>query len=178
MLNFIASDYSGLAPFQSVSAAVTILQVLYIAIIKILLLNALIAILNLRMQQADKNAANLYHLQMASLQVEIKLGLLSSSERARLDWFPEWFSYTMTETEKHNWEEYVGQHRLKWSEENNFGEEKDHAPLIAIDDEVEKPDKAQPSASSASTIIHESLVNEEASQDSKHSLNTGSSVKS
>ena len=135
MLNFIASDYGALAPFQPVSAAITVLQALYIIVITILLLNALIAILNLKMKQADKNAANLYHLQMASLQVEIELGLLSSAERARQEWFPVWFSYSMTETEKRNWEDYLEKNPLKWTDENNFGEEKDHAPLIPVEKE-------------------------------------------
>lgn len=134
MLNFIASDYSALEPFEPSLASVRTLKALYIIIITILFLNALVAILNLKMKRADKNAANLYHLQMASMQVEIELALLSSSERARRDWFPEWFSYTMTETEKRVWMEFVEKHPLKWTEENDFNEDKDHAPLVNLDD--------------------------------------------
>lgn len=74
MLNFISSDYGVLEPFQDFSAAVRTLRALYIIIITILFLNMLIAMLNLKIKHADKNARNLYHLQMASLQVEIELG--------------------------------------------------------------------------------------------------------
>ena len=169
MLNFIASDYGALAPFQPVSAAVTVLQALYIIVITVLLLNALIAILNLKMKQADKNAANLYHLQMASLQVEIELGLLSSAERARREWFPEWFSYSMTETEKRNWEDYLEKNPLKWTDENNFSEDKDHAPLIPLEDENTTLEQAQPSASSAHASSNLSSVEKEAAKDSKES---------
>ena len=128
MLNFVASDYSALDSVEAGSPAVRTLKSLYIIVITVLFLNTLIAILNLKIKRADKNAANLYHLQMASLQVEIELGLLSSSERERRDWFPEWFSYSMTETEKRVWNEFVEKNPLKWTEENNFPEDKDHAP--------------------------------------------------
>ena len=128
MLNFISSDYDALEPFQESSAAVRILRAMYIVIITILFLNILIAMLNLKIKRADKNAQNLYYLQMASLQVEIELGLLSSAERARQDWFPTWFHYSMTKTEKRVWEHYVETNPLKWTEENNFGEDDDHVP--------------------------------------------------
>jgi len=87
MLNFISSDYGALEPFESEFVAVKTLRALYIIIITILFLNTLIALLNLKIKAADKNASNLFHLQMASLQVEIELGLLSSSERKRRDWY-------------------------------------------------------------------------------------------
>ena len=167
MLNFIASDYGALAPFQPVSAAVIVLQSLYIIVITILLLNALIAILNLKMKQADKNAANLYHLQMASLQVEIELGLLSSAERARREWFPVWFSYSMTETEKRNWGEYLEKSPLKWTDENNFSEDKDHAPLLPAEEKKDTPERAQASAASAPASSNLSSVEKEAVKNSK-----------
>ena len=132
MLNFISNDYDALGPFQS-SAAVKALRASYIVIVTILFLNTLIAMLNLKIKRADKNAGNLYHLQMASLQIEIELGLLSASERRRRDWFPEWFSYSMSETEKRVWEDYVEKNSLKWLEENSFDEGKDHAPLIPLE---------------------------------------------
>jgi hypothetical protein len=127
MLNFIASDYGALEPFET-SNAIRILRATYIVIITVMFLNILIAMLNLKIKQADKNAGNLYHLQMASLQVEIELGLISASERARRDWFPVWFSYSMTEAEKRAWKEYVDKNPLEWTQQNNFSENKDHAP--------------------------------------------------
>jgi MYND finger len=127
-LNFISSDYGVLEPFQDDSSAVRTLRALYIIIITVLFLNILIAMLNLKIKKADKNAANLYHLQMASLQVEIELGLLSSAERERRDWFPTWFTYSMTETEQRTWEDYVRKNKLKWDEDNDFAESKDNAP--------------------------------------------------
>jgi hypothetical protein len=133
MLNFISSDYGALEPFQSSSAAVRTLRALYIIIITIFFLNTLIALLNLKIKVADKNAENLYHLQMASLQAEIELGMLSSAERARRDWFPEWFSYSMTETEKWIWEEHVKKSPLKWTEQNSFDESKDHAQVTPLE---------------------------------------------
>jgi hypothetical protein len=86
MLNFISSDYGALEPFESEFAAARALRALYIIAITILFLNTLIAILNLKIKTADKNASNLFHLQMASLQAETELGLLSSSKRKRRDW--------------------------------------------------------------------------------------------
>ncbi|EXJ69394.1 uncharacterized protein A1O5_07430 [Cladophialophora psammophila CBS 110553] len=127
ILNFISSDYGALEAFED-SAAVRTLRALYIIIITVLFLNILIAMLNLKIKIADKNAANLYHLQMASLQIEIELGLLSASERRRRDWFPQWFNYSMTETETRLWEDYVEKNKLKWDEDNNFDETKDNAP--------------------------------------------------
>jgi hypothetical protein len=130
ILNFISSDYGALEAFED-SAAVRTLRALYIIIITVLFLNILIAMLNLKIKTADKNAANLYHLQMASLQVEIELGLLSASERHRRDWFPEWFSYSMTETETRVWQDYAEKNKLKWDEDNDFDETKEDAPPVS-----------------------------------------------
>lgn len=129
ILNFISSDYSALEPFQNNSAAVRTIRALYIVIITVLCLNILIAMLNLKIKRADKNAANLYHLQMAALQIEIELDLLSSSERGSRHWFPQWFTYSLTETERRVWEDYIDKNKLKWDEENDFDESKDNAPL-------------------------------------------------
>jgi MYND finger len=144
LLNFISSDYGALEPFESSSAAIRTLRATYIVVITIFFLNMLIAMLNLKIKRADKNAANLYHLQMASLQVEIELGLLSASERTRRDWFPTWFSYSMTETEKRAWGEYVERNPLQWTKDNDFGEEKENVPppkryarLDAFEDEAQ-----------------------------------------
>jgi hypothetical protein len=113
--------------------------------------------LNLKIANADQNAANLYYLQTASLQVEIELGLLSSAERARRDWFPEWFSYTMTETEKQIWRDYLQRNPLKWTTENSFGEEKDNVAPSSVPSERQQ-DKS-PDPSSNSTGISSSAVN-------------------
>lgn len=131
MLNFISSDYGVLEPFEESSVAVRTIRAMYIIIITILFLNILIAMLNLKIKRADRNAQNLYHLQMALLQVEIELGLLSSSERTRRDWFPTWFNYSMTKSEKRVWDHYVETNPLKWTEENDFGEDEDHAPQMS-----------------------------------------------
>lgn len=107
------------------------------------MLNTLVAVLNLSIKKADKNVTNLYHLQMASLQVEVELGLLSSAERARRDWFPDWFSYSMTEAEKRAWNEYVEKDLLIWTKENDSGEDKDHALAAPVREGLEVPDEAQ-----------------------------------
>jgi hypothetical protein len=151
MLNFISSDYGALEPFESASTAVRTLRALYIIVITILFLNTLIALLNLKIKRADKNAGNLYHLQMASLQVEIELGLLSSSERARRDWFPEWFSYSMAETEKRAWRDYLDKNLLKWAEENNFNEDKDNAPLEPLETTSQQNTSAGSTGAAAAT---------------------------
>src|SRR6266487_5490969 len=54
-------------------------------------------------------------------------GLLANAENSR---FPEWFSYSMTETEKRVWNEYVDKNPLKWLDENNFNEDKEHVPYV------------------------------------------------
>ena len=65
---------------------------------------------------------------MASLQCEIELGLLSQAERARRDWFPEWFTYTISNAEKRAWSEHLEKDPLCGAEESRFGEGRDHAP--------------------------------------------------
>lgn len=150
MLIFISSDYGALEPSQGSSAAVRTLRALFVIVVTILLLNTLIALLNLKIKTADKNAANLYHLQMASLQVEIELGLLSSSQRARGDWFPDWFSYSMTETEKRVWRGYLDKNPLKWTEENSFDERDDHVAQTPIEAGVGESDQDWHTTSSTS----------------------------
>ena len=156
VLNFISSDYGALEPFQTASAGVRALRSLYIIVITILLLNTLIAMLNLKIANADQNAANLYYLQTASLQVEIELGPLSSAERARRDWFPDWFpdwfSYTMTETEKQIWRDYLQRNPLKWTTENRFGEEKDHVAPSSVSSERQQEQLPDPIGSSAGNL--------------------------
>ncbi|OCK78347.1 hypothetical protein K432DRAFT_394863 [Lepidopterella palustris CBS 459.81] len=176
MLNFITSDYGALEPFQESSAAVRTLRATYIIIITILFLNMLIAILNLRMKTADKNAENLYHLQMASLQVEIEIGLLSSSERANRDWFPEWFSYVMTETEKRNWNDYVDKNPIKWTEENDFGYEKEHAPQKQAEPVQQKQPASVTAPASASSAKPQQETKGISSQQENHQTRTSPKV--
>ena len=157
VLNFISSDYSALQTFQDTSAAVRTLRSLYTIIITVLFLNILIAMLNLKIKKADKNAANLYHLQMASLQIEIELGLLSSSERASRHLFPQWFTYAMTETERRVWIDYTEKNKLNWDDDNDIDESKEHvlppAPILEPerrDSDVPVADK-MPAASTTAT---------------------------
>ena len=95
--------------------------------------------------------------QTASLQMEIELGLLSSAERAPRDWLPDWFSYTMTETEKQIWRDYLQRNPLKWTTENSFGEEKDNFAPSSVRSERQR-DKS-PDPSSHGTGILSSAVN-------------------
>ena len=44
--------------------------------------------------------------------------------------FPEWFNYSMTESEKRDWDEYKEKNPLKWLDENNFNEDKEHVPYV------------------------------------------------
>ncbi len=67
---------------------------------------------------------------MASLQCEIELGLLSQAERARRDWFPEWFTYTMSDAEKRAWSEHLERNSLRWTEEHCFNDD-DHTPVAS-----------------------------------------------
>ncbi|CZR64422.1 uncharacterized protein PAC_14320 [Phialocephala subalpina] len=157
------------------------MRALFIIVITILFLNTLIALLSLKIKTADKNASNLFHLQMTSLQVEIELGCfprLNANVGIGMDisrafpfilsrwisfqylktietlnpqvqfWFlnriycpgyllmretfrfPEWFNYSMTESEKRTWDEYKEKNLLKWLDESNFNEDKEHVPYI------------------------------------------------
>jgi len=124
----------------------------------------LIAMLNLKIKRADKNAGNFYHLQMASLQVEIELGLLSASERARRDWFPTWFSYTMTETEKREWSAYVEKNPLQWARDNDFGEEEENVPIPARESDLNEIEGAQHVTEAASADNSSPQSNSESTQ--------------
>jgi hypothetical protein len=50
---------------------------------------------------------------MAALLVEIERGLLTNFERKNPNWFPRWFTYTITEFEKQEWQDFVEKHPLK-----------------------------------------------------------------
>jgi hypothetical protein len=160
----MSSDYSALEPFEASSAAIRTLRAAYIIIITILFLNMLIAMLNLKIKRADKNAGNYYHLQMASLQVEIELGLLSASERTRRDWFPTWFSYTMTETEKREWSDYVEKNPLQWVRDNDFGEEKENVPIPTRESDLNEIEGAQPLTEAVSADNSSPQSNSESTQ--------------
>jgi MYND finger protein len=160
----MSSDYSALEPFEASSAAIRTLRAAYIIIITILFLNMLIAMLNLKIKRADKNAGNFYHLQMASLQVEIELGLLSASERTRRDWFPTWFSYTMTETEKREWSDYIEKNPLQWARDNNFGEEKENVPIPGRESDLNEIEGAQPLTETVSADNSSPQSNSESTQ--------------
>lgn len=82
---------------------------------------------------------------MASLQCEIELGLLWRRERRRRDWFPEWFTYTMSEGEKRDWTAHVEQSPLRWTKENDFGEDKDHGPGAHQEPRTKTPDNGKSS---------------------------------
>ena len=78
----------------------------------------------------------------------------------------------MTEIEKRKWEGYLDKNPLKWTDENNFSEDKDHASLITIEDKKATPERAQPSASSTpapsklSSAEKEPIMNSKDSQQS------------
>lgn len=50
---------------------------------------------------------------MAEMLVEIERGLLTNSERRNPNWFPRWFTYTVTESERREWQDFVNKHPLR-----------------------------------------------------------------
>ncbi|DAA74727.1 TPA_exp: Uncharacterized protein A8136_3043 [Trichophyton benhamiae CBS 112371] len=145
IIKFMASDYDALKVWERSSAAARTLRSLYIIVVTILLLNTLIALLNLKVKSADERSRLLWLRQMASLQCEIELGLLWHRERRRRDWFPEWFTYTMSEGEKRDWAAHVEQSPLRWTKENDFGEDKDHGPGARHEPQTQAPDNGKSS---------------------------------
>ncbi|KAF3932676.1 hypothetical protein ABW19_dt0202472 [Dactylella cylindrospora] len=134
----------------------------------------LVAMLNLKLKGADKNAGNLYHLQMASLQVEIELGLLSSSERKRRDWFPIWFSYSMTEAEKRAWDDYVETNPPKWTGNKNDdkGEDQAQAERVPVQSK-QGPEQAEKSGVSSELRSRGEEVLENPREQPKENLENG-----
>ncbi|KAK2861236.1 hypothetical protein FQN49_004410 [Arthroderma sp. PD_2] len=149
MIKFTASDYGALEKWEVSSAAARTLRALYTIVITILLLNTLIALLNLKVKSADKRPRLLWLRQMAALQCEIELGLLGRWERARRDWFPEWFTCRMSKGEKQEWTAHLEQSPLRWTKENNFDANKDHGPR-ARREQAQQRDNSAVEATAAS----------------------------
>lgn len=99
---------------------------------------------------------------MASLQCEVELGLLWRQERRRRDWFPEWFTYTMSEGEKREWAAHVEQSPLRWTKENDFGEDEDHGPGARLEQQTQKPDNGKSPAKSRPDVEEDAVEEEEA----------------
>lgn len=72
--------------------------------------------------------------------------------RGRRDWFPEWFSYFMIETEKRIYKNYVEKNPIRWAAENNPHESKDYVPLIL----PERPKQDKLAAPSTATAVNPS----------------------
>ncbi|GBF65952.1 hypothetical protein TMEN_8670 [Trichophyton mentagrophytes] len=165
MIKFMASDYDALKVWERSSAAARTLRSLYIIVVTILLLNTLIALLNLKVKSADERSRLLWLRQMASLQCEIELGLLWRRERRRRDWFPEWFTYTMSEGEKRDWTAHVEQSPLRWTKENDFGEDKDHGPGAHQEPRTKTPDNGKSSVASKPDVEVDGQEEEGGSQE-------------
>ncbi|EGD92031.2 uncharacterized protein TERG_08982 [Trichophyton rubrum CBS 118892] len=103
--------------------------------------------------------------QMASLQCEIELGLLWRQERRRRDWFPEWFTYTMSEGEKRDWTAHVEQSPLRWTKENDFGEDKDHGPGALQEPRAQTPTNGKSSVAGKPDVDVDTLEEEAGSQE-------------
>ncbi|KAI8810336.1 hypothetical protein BJ742DRAFT_770359 [Cladochytrium replicatum] len=125
MLRFVGNDFDSLSAFRTIdfranassgdsylAASVRGLQSLFVLMVSILLLNLLIALLNMAVAGAAARARNIWHYQMAVHICEIELGYLLPHERRRTDWFPPYFSYTMTEMESRLWQEFVDKNPL------------------------------------------------------------------
>ncbi|EZF27638.1 hypothetical protein H112_00321 [Trichophyton rubrum D6] len=165
IIKFMASDYDALKVWERSSAAARTLRSLYIIVVTILLLNTLIALLNLKVKSADEQSRLLWLRQMASLQCEIELGLLWRQERRRRDWFPEWFTYTMSEGEKRDWTAHVEQSPLRWTKENDFGEDKDHGPGALQEPRAQTPTNGKSSVAGKPDVDVDTLEEEAGSQE-------------
>ncbi|KIM77599.1 hypothetical protein PILCRDRAFT_91042 [Piloderma croceum F 1598] len=103
MITFMSNDFTSLEPWKDSMTSIRVLRPVFTIIVSVLLLNVLIALLNLKVEAAEKRSRNIWIHQMASMVVEIERGLLTKAEREDRYWFPPWFTYTISETEKRDW---------------------------------------------------------------------------
>ncbi|KAL0953213.1 hypothetical protein HGRIS_004467 [Hohenbuehelia grisea] len=119
MITFMSNDFNSLDPWKADMVAIRILRAIFTVTVSILLLNCLIALLNLKVEAASQNSRNIWVRQMAKLIVEVECGLLADRERSNPYWFPRWFTYSLTEGEKREWESYVRAHPLGLGYDDN-----------------------------------------------------------
>ncbi|KAJ8469516.1 hypothetical protein ONZ45_g16864 [Pleurotus djamor] len=112
MITFMSNDFNSLDPWKDELVTIRILRAIFTVVVSILLLNCLIALLNLKVEAADLKSRNIWIRQMAMLLVEIERGLLTDSERRRPHWFPRWFTYILTESERRRWQDFVDRNPL------------------------------------------------------------------
>ncbi|KIJ24390.1 hypothetical protein M422DRAFT_274851 [Sphaerobolus stellatus SS14] len=127
VINFMANEFDSLDAWKDSLVSIQILQSLFTVVVSILLLNVLIALLNLKVEAAQIHSRQVWLRQMLILLLETELGLLTDSERKDKRYFQKWFTYTVTETERRAWETYVLKNKLglDYSDDDNEGKNKD-----------------------------------------------------
>ncbi|KAF8520010.1 hypothetical protein BU17DRAFT_65658 [Hysterangium stoloniferum] len=112
MITFMTNDFTSLEPFTESLVSIQVLRAVFTVLFSILLLNSLIALLNLRVEAADNRSRTIWRRQMAAMIVEIERGILTARERKNPRWFPRWFTYNITEDEKNQWQYYIDKQPL------------------------------------------------------------------
>ncbi|RIA83535.1 hypothetical protein C1645_880431 [Glomus cerebriforme] len=114
IIKFLVNDYDSLKPWSN-NVPVQLFRILFIIVISLIFLNILIVLLNLHVKSITKKSQIKWLKQVAEMIVDIEKYLLTSQERSRTDWFPIWFTYTVTESEREEWEKYMELKGKKWS---------------------------------------------------------------
>ncbi|KAJ3029012.1 hypothetical protein HDV00_009811 [Rhizophlyctis rosea] len=123
MLKFATNDFDSLSSSDPASRTV---QALYTIMVSILLLNVLIALLNVVVNGATEKARIIWFFQMAAHLCEVEVSLLLPRERRQRDWFPLYFTYTMTEAERSTWKDFQEKNPVNgpWVEDDGNGKGK------------------------------------------------------
>jgi hypothetical protein len=114
MTTFMSNDFKSLEPWKDSMTSIRLLRPLYTIIVSILLLNMLIALLITsylcRHLKSSFQSRNIWYRQWAAMLVEIERGVLTESERKNPHWFPRWFNYTLTESDRNEWQSFMENH--------------------------------------------------------------------
>ncbi|CAG8610325.1 10768_t:CDS:2 [Paraglomus occultum] len=113
MIEFLGNDFTSLQPWGN-DISISIVRSLFTIIISVLLLNVLIALLNLQVESSSKKGEAKWFKQVAEMVVDIEKYYLTSAERSRPEWFPTWFKYTVTEDEKSEWKKHLEVKGKEW----------------------------------------------------------------
>ncbi|CAB4373498.1 unnamed protein product [Rhizophagus irregularis] len=121
MIKFLGNDFDSLKPWDD-RASIQFFRILFIIMISLLFLSMLIVLLNLHVKSITKKGQIKWLKQVSEMIVDIEKYLLTPWERSRVDWFPTWFTYNVTEAESAEWEKMIELKEKEWS----FNESKDY----------------------------------------------------
>ncbi|GBB88027.1 hypothetical protein RclHR1_14550001 [Rhizophagus clarus] len=114
MIKFLGNDFDSLKPWDD-RVSIQLFRISFIILVSLILLNMLIVLLNLHVKSITKKGQIKWLIQVAEIIVDIEKYLLTPWEQTRVDWFPTWFTYTVTEAEREEWEKMMELKGNEWS---------------------------------------------------------------